>query len=139
MSHPSRNNIGAHITPTSTQVPLANSAGTRNSAAVDRLGYGSLTIVSHAGAVTGSPSDQTLDVKLQESADGSTGWTDVSGAAFAQKTSATASLRTLDVNLAGVARYVRVVEVIAMTSGTSPTYPHSACVILGGKNKLPAN
>ncbi len=64
--------------------PQSIGTGTLNGLAVDTLGYDEAIVVLDAGAAsTGS-----LDAKVQESADGSTGWVDIAGAAFAQVTSA---------------------------------------------------
>lgn len=141
MAHASLSDIGGSVKAVQGLPPLANSSATRNGASIDRRGYFSCVLVSHAGAVTGSPSAQTLDVKIQDSADGST-FADISTsivtAAHTQKTTGTAELRELNINLEGVRRYIRVVETVALTGGTSPTFPHSACVVLGGKDTLPA-
>ena len=142
MAHASLADIGGYVKVVQGLPPLANVAATRNGASIDRRGYNSCVLVSHAGAVTGSPSAQALDVKLQDSADGTT-FADISTsivtAAFSQKTTGTAELRELNIPLEGVRRYVRVVEVVgSFTGGTSPTFPHSACVVLGGKDTLPA-
>ena len=126
-------NIGGLIAPKEGLPPLNNAAGTRNGAAIDRLGYFSCTLFAQAGAEEGSPSARTLDVKLQESDDGSTGWTDISGAAITQITAVNTQARK-DVNLRGVKRYIRAVEVVAFTAGTSPKLNSVCQVILGGKD-----
>lgn len=137
MSHPNKNNIGAFLAIRQGLAPLANAAGTRNGSAVDRLLQRSVTVVCNTGAATGSPSSGTLDVKLQDSADGSTGWADISGAAFSQKTTTTAEIRSINVDLSGAARYVRAVEVTALSGGTSPTLPNSVSLVFGGSTELP--
>jgi hypothetical protein len=135
-------NIGAEILPVAGLAALANSAGTRNGAAIDRLQSaalaGSCVLACNVGATTGSPSATTYDCKLQDSADGSTGWADISGASITQKTTTTAALVQKDVDLTGAKRYVRVVEVIAFTGGTSPATPAAVDVILGGFDRVPA-
>lgn len=75
--------------------------------------YGSFS----SGSASGSPTAQSHTCKLQESADGSTGWADL----------ATQSSLILTANKsAGLVRgtrtkkYVRCVAVIAFTGGTSP-------------------
>ena len=72
--------IGGIIKPVAAVV--ANSSGTTNSSAIDRQGYESCVLFHACGAATGSPSAQTADSKLQDSADGSTSWADISGAAW---------------------------------------------------------
>lgn len=136
MSHDNKNNIGAFLAIRQGLAPLANAAGTRNGTGVDRQLQRSVTIVCNTGAATGSPSSGTLDVKLQDSADNST-FADISGAAFSQKTTTTAEIRSINVDLSGAARYVRVVEVTALTGGTSPTLPNSVSLVFGGSQELP--
>lgn len=134
------NNIGAEILPIAGLAALANSAGTRTGAAIDRLQSGamsnSLVLACNVGATTGAPSAATYDCKVQDSADGSTGWADLSGAAITQKTSLTAGLVQRDVDLAPAKRFIRVVEVIAFTGGTTPATPAAVDVILGGFDRL---
>lgn len=136
------NNIGSQLHPATGLAALTNSAGTRNGSAVDRLQGGSmansLVLLCNVGATTGSPSAQTYDCKLQDSADGSTGWNDIAGAAITQKTSATAALSHVDVNLAGAKRYLRVVEVVAFTGGSQPATPAGVVLVLGGFDRIPA-
>lgn len=60
--------------------------GTINGAAVDTRGYEEALWSLDCGAITATG---TLDVKIQESADGSTGWVDIASAVFSQKTNAT--------------------------------------------------
>jgi len=100
----------------STTVSLLAAASCANTAAatgsaVDLLDYGGpVVIVQNHGASTG-----TLDGKIQDSADGSTGWADVSGATFAQSTT-TADIKTLVLQSKQVRRYIRYVG----TVGTGP-------------------
>ncbi len=142
MPHPSFQNIGAFIHAHITLPPLANAAGTRNGIAVDRLQPGGLAasvlLVRSTGATTGTPSATTLDVRLQSSADGSTGWVDVASGALPQKTTLTAAIGELDIDLSSAQRYLRAVEVNAFTGGTSPATPSGVDIILGGFSKLPA-
>lgn len=136
------NNVGAEILPVAGLPALANSAGTRNGSAIDRLQSaalaGSCVLACNVGATTGSPSATTYDAKLQDSADGSTGWADISGASITQKTTTTAALAQKDVDLTGAKRFIRVVEVIAFTGGTTPATPAAVDVVLGGFDRVPA-
>lgn len=133
-------NIGAEILPVAGLAALANSAGTRTGSAIDRLQSGSmansLVLACNVGATTGAPSATTYDCKVQDSADGSTGWADLSGAAITQKTTTTAGLVQKDVDLLPAKRFIRVVEVVAFTGGTSPATPAAVDVILGGFDRL---
>lgn len=99
--------------------PTAARTATGQGSAVDiRDVEGDLAIVLDSGAGSG---DMTLDAKLQDSADGSTGWADVSGAAFTQVTTA-ASQQKIVVDTNAVKRYVRAAYTIA---GTTPSFTFS--------------
>ena len=63
----------------------------------------------------------TMDVKFQYSADGSTGWTDITGAAFTTVTTAT----TEQIHFVPPARYIRVIS--HTQTGTFVW----ACVVIG--------
>lgn len=92
-------------------VASASQASTVTSAAFDLLQYdGPALVIENHGAGTG-----TLDGKLQQSIDGSTGWTDT-GITFTQKTTA-ASIQSVYFETKAVQRYVRYV-------GTIGTGPH---------------
>ncbi len=117
-----------------TQRPAALTA-TTNGSAVDTLGYNSAAVSLEVGAVSGTT--PTLDVKIQESADGSTGWADVSGATFTQVTASNNS-QILRVEGLGTSRkrYLRAVETIA---GTTPSFTMAIEILLGRAFKEPAN
>ena len=85
----------------------ASNASTVTGAAVDITGYDApLAVVQSHGTSTG-----TLDGKIQDSADGSTGWADVSGATFTQRTTA-AAIDSLVIDPRAVKRYIRYVGTI---------------------------
>ena len=67
----------------------------------------------------GGGTTPTLDVKIQDSADGSTGWADLSGATFTQVTDAADSTETITIDTDTAKAYIRVVTTI---TGTSPTF-----------------
>lgn len=99
-------------------LPAVRVTATGNGSAVDLnalAGDIAYTLMSSAGGGT-SP---TLDVKLQDSADGSTGWADISGATFTQVTDAADSHETIVVDSDAHKRHVRAVKTV---SGTSPTF-----------------
>lgn len=101
----------------------ASQASTVTGAAVDLLPYeGALAIVQSHGTGTG-----TLDGKIQDSADGSTDWQDVSGATFPQRTT-TAAIDVIAINRPAVRRYIRYV-------GTIVTGPQNVAVALLGVPK----
>lgn len=109
-----------------------HAAGTVNGAAIDRQGFEEALVVVNSGA---NGTGGTVDIKVQESADGSTGWADVEGAAFAQIAEANDNTIYLGrLNLQGRKRYLRVVAVVAT----------AACdlgvdVLLGAVQDLPVS
>ena len=127
-------------------VPAAPIAGTRNGTAINRRQSGALamgcTLFASSGAETGAPSARTLDTKIQDSADGSTGWADyippdqTTVAANAQIIAASSSAE-VDVNLAGSKGFIRVVETLGFTGGTSPTLGVQSTVLLYGFDRTP--
>lgn len=86
---------------------------TANGTAINTLGYDSVVIAVRTTTAAAS----TNTVKLQESADGSTGWTDITGATFAVAASKTDQMNLIDVNLQqGVRKqYLRTVMTITGT------------------------
>ncbi|TQF13731.1 hypothetical protein FJV41_22435 [Myxococcus llanfairpwllgwyngyllgogerychwyrndrobwllllantysiliogogogochensis] len=118
-------------------VPAAVSAGTRNSAAVDRLAFDSCVLAASTGAASGTPTALSLAAKLQESTDGQNGWTDLPGAAVEPLTAPNAVAR-MNVRLSTARRYVRVVETVALTGGTAPTLGASSLIVLCGPDEIPA-
>lgn len=111
-----------------------------NGGAVDRAGFQTAKVNLHVGAHDRTTGDETLDVKIQGSADGATGWTDLTGASFAQignvvpdatKGNAyTMSLNLKDVNY----RYIRAVGTVG---GTTPSTAYSVNVELFNPNRKP--
>ncbi len=132
-----KTDIGSYIKLVAGVSPRAAVAGAVNGDTIDRQGFDSCVIHARSGAVTGAPTAQTYDLKLQESSDGSTGWTDVVGAAITQITAVDAS-QEKGVNLLGCKRYIRVVATVGFTGGTSPTLQIASAVALGGATELPA-
>lgn len=131
--------IGSELDVKVGTVPAAVAAGTRNGAAINRFTAAgranSCVLFANSGAETGSPSARTLDAKLQDSADGSTGWADIAGASITQITAASSSTRK-NVSLASAKQYIRAVETVAFTGGTAPTLGASSAVVLGGFDGL---
>jgi len=108
-----------------------SAAGTINGPAIDTAGYNEATVVLALGNATG-----TLDCKVQDSADGSTGWVDLAGAAFAQKTASddnTVSIGMVkcDGNLAR--RYLRIVTTVQATFVAD----HGVTVLLSNRQYHP--
>ena len=95
----------------------AASTSTITGAAVDLLGYqGKVKVTQDVGAVSGTT--PTLNGKIQDSADGSTGWADVTGATFTEVTAST-NVQSIGVDTRLAKRYIRYVGTIA---GTTPSY-----------------
>lgn len=98
-----------------------------NGSAIDRLRYSHL--MAGLNVTVSSGTNPTLDVKVQDSADGSTGWADytpsvvfsnnlsgVTTAAFPQVT--TTGINKLDVDLSAAKRYIRFAQTVG---GTQPS------------------
>lgn len=101
----------------------ASQASTVTGSAVDLIDYeGPVAIIQSHGTGTGS-----LDGKIQDSADGSTDWQDVSGATFTSETT-TAGVQKLALNPKQIRRYIRYV-------GTIVTGPQNVAVALVGVKK----
>lgn len=97
-------------------VAPADATSTITSSAFDALAYeGEMLFVIDVGAVSGTT--PTLDSKIQQSADGSTNWTDVAGATAAQRTAT--GVDTIVVSSGAAQRYLRYVGTIA---GTTPHF-----------------
>jgi len=77
---------------------------------------GGLEIFQTVGTVSGTT--PTLDGKIQDSADGSTGWADVTGATWTQVTASDAD-QAIVVNVDSTKQYIRYVGTIA---GTTPSF-----------------
>jgi hypothetical protein len=130
-------NIGAHLkSDCSALSGAATSAVTGN--AVQRVGpgynYSSCQLVVGTGASTGSPSAISVAGKLQDSADGSTNWNDVPGAAITPIV-ASNSQATGNFILEGCASYVRVVVTPTLTGGSSPAIPVAGCLVIGANRE----
>jgi hypothetical protein len=111
-----------------------------NGAAIQRVASGDtyLGAILHlkVGAATGSPTGQSVVAKLQTSADGSTNWTDITGAATAAIT-ADNGVAQVSVNLGGALTYIRAVVTPTLTGGTTPNIPVIATVFLAGDSEIP--
>lgn len=120
------------ITPVDTTAATVASA-----AAVDRKGFDEITLVGQVGAASGSPSAQSVIFKVQDSADGSTDWTDVADGTAAALT-ADADTVVLRVPSAyNLRRYVRLVAVVSFTGGSSPAIEVAGHLALSGAHQEP--
>jgi hypothetical protein len=140
--HPIRYNVGAYIkTDIKSHSPAANSAGTRNGAAIEIGATRSIVITANVGATSGTPDNFSVAYKLQDSLDGST-FADVANASDATLTVTTASTAgELDVDLSRFCRqeatHFRFLETVAFTGGTSPTVLAGSTVTRGPGQSLP--
>jgi hypothetical protein len=142
MGHPVTN-VGAQITVKAGLAPIALSAGASNGGAINRTGFQSCKLVCSVGAATGSPTAQSVTTKLQHSAtSGGTyaDYTDPDTGAVAACAAVIAddSTAELNVNLKGAYNYIRTVETVAFTGGTTPAIVSAPMVILGGATVEPA-
>jgi hypothetical protein len=138
--------MGVMFKPVIGTVPAAPVAGTRNGSAINRRQSGAIaqgcTLFASSGAVTGGPATQTLDAKIQDSADGSTAWADyippdqTTVGAITQITAVNSSA-DVDINLSGAKAFIRVVETLAFTGGAAPTMGVETAVILSGFDRTP--
>jgi hypothetical protein len=126
-----KQNLGDVLTLISMHPTAARTATGNGAVAPDlRDIEGEIAILLDSAAGTGTT--PTLDVKIQDSADGSTGWTDIAGATFTQVV-AVASQQKLVLNKDAVRRYIRIVHTIA---GTTPSFTFSVNAV--GVSKYPA-
>lgn len=114
--------------------PVARTDGTANGTAVDRVvsgGTGDAVLLVSTGTIT----DGSHAIKVQESADGSTGWTDLAAANIqgAMPTVVAANDDTMfEVGLRPTLRYLRAVA----TSTGSTTGGVFACAFLLGRPRV---
>lgn len=112
-----------------TQEVVATSA-TANSAAIDSQGKGDALFIIHPGVTTGAPTSVTI----QDSADGSTDWTDITNAAPGTLPTATddGKIWGIIVTKVGTAhrRYLRLQWV---QSGTGSTTLDALCIFANGR------
>lgn len=115
--------------------------GTVNGVAVNRQGYLSVGVIYTAGICPSVPTGFTAALKIQDSADGSTGWADFATIATlgtASDLSAASTTQYFDVNVRGAKKFIRVVQTLTFTGGSSPSQLAAIAVVLGDKNVEPA-
>jgi len=116
--------------------PVARTDGTANGTAVDRVvsgGTGDAVLLVSTGTIT----DGSHAVKVQESADGSTGWTDLAAANIqgSMPTVVAANDDTMfEVGLRPTLRYLRAV---ATSTGSTTGGVFACAFILGRPRVLP--
>lgn len=121
----------------------ASAAGTVTGSAIDVRGFKFLVLEAVAGAATGGPSAQTLDAKVTHS--------DASGGTYSDfqpdGTAASGKVTQLTadntrkrkvINLANCKGFVKIEKTVALTGGTSPTWPNYVGVSLSGAQVMPS-
>lgn len=111
----------------SSLVPATRTASA-NGTAVDTKGYSDGMLVVSAGDIDLASADETYVFTVEESDDGSTGWTAVSGISVAiTADNQVKEARLADLNLTRK-RYLRAVLTVG---GTTPSIPGVASIVLG--------
>ena len=85
---------------------------------------GSMVVTLDSSA--GGGANHTLNVKLQESADGVNNWTDITGGAFTEVTNAAASFQSIIISADARKKYIRGVDTVA---GTDPAFSRALSYI----------
>ncbi|QSQ19320.1 hypothetical protein JY651_28740 [Pyxidicoccus parkwayensis] len=142
--HPLRTQIG-HLYKADHQAlaPAQQAEGSRNGAAFDVSKYGSGTLVVNVGTVAGTPSATSLTYTLEASPDGTNGWAplkNADGANVALTFTAGGACKELDFDLQyanAEHHFLRVVETVDFTGGTTPSVVAGATLVLGGGQRLP--
>lgn len=117
-------------------LPLAARSASGNGSAIDLRAYEGDVVLTMQALPTGGDANETLDVAVQDSADGSTDWQPLSPAvAFTQVVQPGLVAVTLKVVVKKdeVRRYIRAASTLA---GTTPTFTYG--VSLYGLPKYPA-
>lgn len=132
-----KGDIGYHIAPRVGLVPDDGSTRAHNGVGIDRLAIGanSCELVVMMGAVDDTGvSVQTMDVKIQDSADDITyaDYTDAAGNGAVTTVTAESTAVGEAIDLRAANQYVRAVGTLSLTGGTAPTWPNCALIIFGG-------
>jgi hypothetical protein len=113
---------------------------------VDTIGADNAAVYGYGAAASGTPTTGTVTVKIQESADGSTSWSDaldntstvISFVLDCHAAAADNVARIEGLNL-NRKRYLRAVVTPAFTGGSSPAIIAFAQIILGNASPLPVD
>lgn len=121
------NSVFDNILVQASLVPATRTANA-NGTAVDTKGYSDGMLVVSAGDIDLASADETYVFTVEESDNGSTGWTAVSGISVAiTADNQVKEARLADLNLARK-RYLRAVLTVG---GTTPSIPGEASIVLG--------
>ena len=99
--------------------------------------YQSGVLAVGVGSASGTPTSFSVAANIQDSADGSTGWADVSGTSITAITAAN-GVASVKFNLRGARGYIRAKGRPSFVGGSSPTIPVTATLVLGGTTEAPA-
>ena len=113
----------------------ATRTASANGSAVDTLGYNSAMAVIQAGDIDLANADETYAFSVEESADGSTGWTAISGATAS--VTADNQTKTIRVDGLGVGSRKRYLRGVLTAGGTTPSIPCSVVFLLGNAFRVP--
>ena len=136
-------NIGSIVVPVTSVFPQNAAAGTIDGASIDRTLHnmaGSCVLHQVVGADSGSPTTLSVQTKLQHSPDNST-WSDFQINSTVQETAALTAVNsenTAAIDLTGANRFIRAVQIVSFTGGTSPEALVAAGIVLGGERELAA-
>lgn len=125
------------------KIAKAQSAGAINGPWIDKTGFESMKAIGALGAAAGTPTTQSLKLKIQDATDNSgSGAADYKpdGSNVAQSTTGAAAdngVTTLSVNLKNSRQWFRIVGTLAFTGGTSPTNDVVLVPVLGGARDTP--
>lgn len=111
--------------------PQDSAAQTITGAAIDRTGFGSCVLHAANGVASGAPTGQTVDTKIQDSATSGGVFADFAGGATAQLI-ADSTDAEVDIDLTGAKAFIKVIQTVGFTGGTTPKIPVSSTLALGG-------
>lgn len=134
------NDVSAHAQ----VVPAALAAGTTSGTGFDlqaaNKGFTGGKAVISLGAVTGSPSAYTVQLKVEDSANNSSWATaeDGEGNPFAIADLEDSKIYTIDnIDIGRLRRYVRLSVIVTFTGGTTPKIQACAVLLLGNAQQNP--
>ena len=117
-------------------IPKSEAAGGITGPAINRRDAtnGGASVVLHlsVGAATGAPSTQTVQGFLEDSDDGSGGWSGIGGITTAL-TADDANTSGPNVNLVNVKKFIRGAATVGFTGGSSPEIIVAITLCIGGR------
>jgi len=121
--------------------PIASTGAVHTGPSIDRRRNNVAVFFIQGGAVTGAPTGQTADFKIQEGDTSGGSFADavagqIGGVAIAQQVADDFGVELL-VDMRGMKDFVKGILTTTLTAGTSPTWPVSASAVLGAASELP--